>query len=61
MIQLVDSTDINKGLIVDRKRFHDALKLEINDYIQKLKNPTTLEDRTLRKNFMLKMGFITHQ
>jgi len=61
MIQLVDSTDINKGLIVDRKRFHDALKLEINDYIQKLKNPTTLEDRTLRKNFILKMGFITQQ
>ena len=61
MIQLVDSADINKGLIVDRKRFHDALKLEIKDYIRKLRNPTSSEDRTLRHNFVKKMEFITKQ
>ena len=59
MIQLVDSKDVNKGLIVDRKRFHDALKLEIKDYIKKLKNPETPADHTLRLNFINKMGFIT--
>jgi len=61
MIQLVDPTNNNKGLIVDRKRFHDALKLEIKDYIKKLKNPTTSAERTLRSNFIKKMGFITKQ
>lgn len=58
MIQLVDSADVDKGLIVDRKLFHDAIKLQIKDYIKKLKNPTTSEDRTLRHNFIKKMGFI---
>lgn len=59
MIQLVDSTDINKGLIVDRKLFHDALKLEIKDYIKKLKNPAASEHHTLRHNFIKKMEYIT--
>ncbi len=61
MIQLVDPANINKGLIVDRKLFHDAIKLEIKDYVKKLENPTTSGDRTLRHNFIKKMGFITKQ
>jgi len=59
MVQLIDPTDINKGLIVDRKLFHDAIKIEIEDYIRVLEIPATEDDRTLRLNFIKKMGFIT--
>ena len=59
MVQLIDPADIEKGLIVDRKLFHDAIKLEIEDYIKVLENPATVDDRTLRFNFIKKMGFIT--
>lgn len=59
MVQLIDPADIEKGLIVDRKLFHDAIKLEIEDYIKVLENPATADDRTLRFNFIKKMGFIT--
>jgi hypothetical protein len=61
MVQPVDSTDIDKGLIVDRKLFHDAIKIEIEDYITALESPTTAEDETLRVNFVKKMDFITKQ
>jgi len=59
LVQLVDPADINKGLIVDRKLFHNAIKLEIKDYIEVLENPVTGRDMTLRGHFIKKMGFIT--
>jgi hypothetical protein len=61
MVQLVDSADINIGLIIDRKRFHDAIKLEILDYIKKLKDPAIPKDHILRDNFIKKMEYITKQ
>ena len=42
------------------KIFH-AIRLEIQEYIKKLKNPETQEDRILRRNFLIKMNFIAQQ
>jgi hypothetical protein len=59
MIQLADESDVEKGLIVDRKLFHKAIKLEIKDYIERLKKPKSKHDKMLRCNFIKKMDFIT--
>jgi len=59
MVQPVDESDIDKGLIVDRKLFHDAVKDEVNDYIERLKSPKSREDILLRRNFIKKMDLIT--
>jgi len=58
MAQLSDPEDINQGLIIDRKKFHQALCDEIKDYVRKLKKPKSPEDYTLRKHFRQKMSFI---
>jgi hypothetical protein len=54
----VDSTDVNKGLLIDRQRFHKALCCEIDDYERGLKNPQTQRDSERRKNLITKMRFI---
>jgi len=60
MIIQINENDINEGLIVNRKLFHEALKNEINYYVKKLKNPKTRDDYILREKFMKKMKIITN-
>jgi hypothetical protein len=56
MIQPVDS-DISKGLIVDRAKFHEAVENEVKSYIERLQSGKD-EDVQLRGNFVKKMKFI---
>lgn len=56
MIQSVES-DISKGLIVDRSKFHKAVEDEITSYMEKLKNGGE-ENSDLRRNFVKKMNII---
>jgi hypothetical protein len=57
MIQLVDESDISKGLIINRRLFHDAVEKEITNYIEKLEKGGQ-ENHQLRENFIKKMEFI---
>jgi len=58
MVQQINPRNVNDGLIIDRKRFHNALLDEISDYKQRLLHPSTQNDHTLRQNFVTKMDFI---
>jgi hypothetical protein len=60
MIQPVDKKDINIGLIVDRDKFHKALRKEIFDFQNKIKSPQNQSDYLLRDNFVKKMNFIAN-
>ncbi len=60
IVELVDTTDIKQGLIIDREKFHKALLDEVGDYITKLKKPKSPEDFTLREHFRQKMSFIAN-
>jgi hypothetical protein len=51
-VPLVDYTDDNKGLIVNRKAFHDQLLREFEIYVTALQDPASLE---LRERFKKKM------
>ena len=53
MIALI-SNKVEDGLIVDRKKFHSAIKNEITSYKQLLLDG----DKSLRGNFIKKMDFI---
>lgn len=57
MIAPVNPQCIAEGLIVDRELFHEALKREIEDYIQKLLSGDEVHNK-LRENFVKKMNFI---
>ncbi len=57
MIEPVTKT-ISDGLIVNRKKFHEALEKEIRAYIAKLKSSDT-QYYELRKNFIKKMNIIS--
>ena len=57
IVSKVDSGDIRKGIIVDRDKFHQALKDEFKSYINKLKtNKPEFDD--LRNNCINKMKYI---
>jgi hypothetical protein len=58
MVQPVDPKDLNQGLIIDREKFHKALRDEIDDYIAKLKHPQSSQDLLLREKFKDKMVFV---
>jgi hypothetical protein len=60
MVQLIDPNDLSQGLIIDREKFHKAIRDEINDYICKLKYPKSPKDLLLRDKFKVKMAFIVH-
>jgi hypothetical protein len=59
MVQMVDSNDLDKGLIIDRKQFHKALLDELQDYAERLRNPKTKGDYVLRDHFKSKMSFVS--
>ena len=57
MVKKVDSRDINQGIILNRKLFHEALVNEFEAYISNLKTEdTTFDD--LRKKCIDKMNTI---
>ena len=56
MIQSVES-DISKGLVVDRSKFHKAVEDEFSSYMEKLENGGK-ENSELRSNFVKKMNII---
>ena len=58
MISQVDHNDPEAGLIVDRIKFHKALTMEFNTYLNQLREPTHSE---LRNNFVKKMTFIARE
>ena len=58
MVQLVNSGDPKQGLIIDRKKIHQALCNEIDDYKIRLKTPQMPKDQDLRNKFVNKMSFI---
>lgn len=58
-IQLFDKNDITKGLIVDRKKFHQKLIIEFQEYIHNLKsNSRNFKNENLRLKAIAKMEFI---
>ena len=58
-LQLFDEENVNKGLVIDREKFHEKLHKEFQDYIHKLKdNGTNFKNENLRLNAIKKMGFI---
>lgn len=58
-LQFFDEENINKGLVIDRKKFHEKLHKEFQDYIHKLKdNGTNFKNENLRLNAIKKMEFI---
>jgi len=58
MVQPNATGKLQQGLIVDRQRFHQALLDEIEDYKERLENPTSQAGLDLRKNFIRKMSYI---
>jgi len=58
MVEQVDPNDLKRGLVIDRERFHEALRNEIRDYEQRLRGPQTKEDFEQRQSFIAKMRFI---
>ena len=56
MVDLAVAGDIEKGLIIDRELFHNALVDEINSYAQRLLLP---QNKDLRKQFVRKMNLIS--
>lgn len=59
ILTLVDTKDISKGLVIDRKQFHYKLELEFNDYLQKLSdNENNFEGQNLRDKAIEKMKII---
>ncbi len=60
MIEQSVAGNINNGLIIDRKKFHQALINEIDNYKDRLRNPKIEEDYVLRENFIKKMSYIVN-
>jgi hypothetical protein len=59
MLSFSNSIDIGKGLIIDRKQFHEKMVLEFNGYLQGLdNNDNNFKDENLRRKAILKMGMI---
>jgi hypothetical protein len=59
LLCLVNDSNINDGLIIDREQFHAKLLLEFKDYIKKLEdNKTNFRGENLRKKAILKMDMI---
>jgi hypothetical protein len=52
---LVEYTDDNQGLIINRKLFHRQLVKEFESYLKRLQDPS---EQDLRNNFKKKMNFI---
>lgn len=52
---LVKDTDDGKGLVINRKLFHQQMEREFRDYLDRLRNGT---DQQLRDNFKKKMDYI---
>lgn len=60
MVQLADPSDLSQGLVIDREKFHQALRDEISDYAARLRNPRSPQDHALREKFKDKMSFIVN-
>lgn len=59
LLTLVNPTIPNQGLIIDRKEFHNRLKLEFDEYIRKLtENENNFMGENLRMKAILKMNLI---
>lgn len=58
LLTLVNNNS-SEGLIINRKKFHEQLLLEFNDYLEKLKNnQTNFKGENLRDKAILKMNII---
>lgn len=58
LLALVNN-NASKGLIINRKKFHEKLLLEFNDYLEKLRNnQTNFKGESLRDKAILKMNII---
>jgi len=57
-VPVVQQAADGKGIIVNRRKFHIQLVQEFDDYVNRLRNPRTSEDRDLREKFQDKMDFI---
>ena len=55
MITLIDPSDAKKGIELNRKLFHTALKDEFRNYLELLNDPN---NEVIRKNFIKKMNLI---
>lgn len=58
-VVLANPTNIDEGLIIDRKQFHNKLILEFEDYIQRLRdNKDNFQGQNLRIKAIDKMNLI---
>ena len=58
LLTLVNN-NASEGLIINRKKFHEKLLLEFNDYLEKLRNnQTNFKGESLRDKAILKMNII---
>lgn len=61
LLTLVNN-NASEGLIINRKKFHEKLLLEFNDYLEKLKtNQNNFKGESLREKAILKMNIICRQ
>jgi hypothetical protein len=59
VVSIFDTTDISKGLIIDRDLFHNKLTLEFNGYIKGLEdNENNFKSQNLRIKAISKMNVI---
>lgn len=62
MLSYSDPNDIGKGLIIDRRQFHEKMVLEFNGYLQGLaNNDNNFKDENLRRKAILKMKMICEE
>ena len=47
-----------KGVVVNRREFHNQLVREFKDYVKHLRKPKSKKDQELREKFRLKMDYI---
>lgn len=61
-VHLIDESNAQKGIVIDRKKFHESIHKEFQDYLQKLKdNNSNFKNENLRLNAIKKMKFICNE
>lgn len=59
MLSFSNPIDIEKGLIIDRRQFHESIVSEFNEYLQKLaNNENNFKNENLRQKAIMKMRMI---
>lgn len=62
MLTFIDQSNIEIGLIIDRKEFHKRLTKEFEDYLERLRNnEANFKGENLRINGLAKMNLITKE